>query len=157
MRRRWLSLLAALALAATALAGCAGGEDSADTFERDVIDARNTTDTAFARLRRPSSTQDLVQRLRTGSERIGAASELVAESDAPEELSEEQLRLATALTRLSDEFDAAANSIELVLDSGQEQPVQSLIFDNWDRVQAALNTLREQGVDVPPLRRNGGA
>jgi hypothetical protein len=156
MPARSKSLLTALA-AAFLLAGCAGGDDSADTFEQNVVDARNTADTAFARLRRPASMDDLVQRLRTGSDRVAAASETVAESDAPSELEDEQLRLTTALTRLSGEFEAAANSIELVLEAGQEQPVQSLIFDNWDTVQDVLDELREQGIDVPPLRRNGGA
>ena len=157
MPSRSISLFAAAALAVAALAGCAGGDDSADAFEREVVEARNTTDQSFARLRRPASMDDLVERLRTGSERVASASEAVASSDAPDELADEQLRLATALTRLSDEFDAAANSIELVLETNPAQPVQSLIFDNWDAVQKALTALREQGVDVPPLRRNGGA
>jgi hypothetical protein len=159
MPGRSLLLLAAAVLGtlALALAGCAGDEDAGETFERDVVEARNAADTAFARLRRPSSMEDLVDRLRTGSERVATASETVAAADAPEELTDEQLRLTTSLTRLSREFEAAANSIQLVLDAGQEQPVQSLIFDNWDTVQAALNELRTQGVDVPPLRPNGGA
>ena len=62
---------------------------------------------------------------------------------------------------MSKEMAAAANSIELI-QSGQTQvggsaQVQTLIFETWDTVQAALDDLREQGIDVRPLRRGGGS
>ena len=35
--------------------------------------------------------------------------------------------------------------------------MQSLVFDTWDTVQVALAALSEQGIEVEPLRRHGGA
>ena len=56
-------------------------------------------------------------------------------------------------------MNAAANSIEFVQDSdgaGAGAPVERLIFDTWDSVQSVLAELREQGIDVQPLRPGGG-
>ncbi len=34
--------------------------------------------------------------------------------------------------------------------------METLIFETWDTVQAALDDLRADGIDVLPLRRGGG-
>jgi hypothetical protein len=101
---------------------------------------------------------DLVVRLRRNGDRLATASGTIASSEAPDDLAEERTQLAGALTAMSKEMDAAANSIELVLkgQAGGAQ-VERLIFETWDTVQAALNDLRAAGIDVRPLRRGGGA
>jgi len=144
-------------LAASA-AGCSG-DDSMDSFEQDVVAARDTADSALANIRRPESAQDLILRLRTGGDDLATASGEIASSDAPDDLADERRRLAGALSSMSKELDAAANTIELVQTSpaGEQGQVQSLIFDTWDTVNAALAALREEGIDVAPLRRGGGA
>ena len=146
-----------LVLAALA-AGCSG-DDSTDSFEQDVVAARDTADSALANIRRPESSQDLIVRLRTGGDDLATASGTVAASEAPDDLADERRRLAGALSSMSKEMDAAANTIELVQTSpaGEQGQVQSLIFDTWDTVNAALAALREEGIDVEPLRRGGGA
>ena len=135
-----------------------GGDDSGEAFEREVVSARDTTDSSFAYIKRPESTQDLIRRLRTGGERIERASGSLAETDAPADLADEHTQLVAALNAMSEEMNAAANSIELVQndDATAAFPVETLIFDTWDSVQDVLTELRDEGVDVEPLRPGGG-
>jgi hypothetical protein len=148
------TLLAVVALAA----GCGGGDETKDAFEEKVVAARDTADSSLGYIKRPSSTEDLIKRLRTNGDRLATASTSISDADAPEELTDEQERLARALTAMSNEMDAAANSIELVVTgpSGSPGPVQTLVFETWDTVQAVLNDLRADGIDVLPLRPGGG-
>ena len=151
---------AAIALALVGLvAGCGGGgDDTKDAFEAKVVDARNAADSSFAFITRPKSTEDLVERLRTSRDKIANASGSIATAEAPQELADEQSRLARALSEMSKEMEAAANSIQLVID-GQSPgvgPVETLVFDTWDSVQAVLNDLRAAGIDVALLRPGGG-
>lgn len=157
-RFRLFSIMLLSIMLAALAAGCSGG-DSTDSFEQDVVAARDTADSALANIRRPESTQDLIVRLRTGGDDLATASGTVAASDAPDDLADERRRLAGALSDMSKEMDAAANTIELVQTSpaGEQGQVQTLIFDTWDTVNAALAALREEGIDVAPLRRGGGA
>ena len=148
-------LVAVVALAA----GCSGGDDDKAAFERVVVSARNTAYSSFAYIKRPESTDDLVRRLRTSGDRLERVSGSVAEADAPDDLADERRQLALALSEMSKEMNAAANSIEFVQESegtGAGAPVESLIFDTWDSVQSVLTDLRGQGIDVEPLRPGGG-
>jgi hypothetical protein len=147
-----------LAAATLVVGGCSFGDDG-EAFEREVISARDTADSSFAYIKRPESTEDLVRRLRTSRDRLERVSGSLAETEAPDELSDEQKRLVAALAAMSKEMDGFANSIELVIE-GQNQsqaPVETLVFDSWDQVQNVLTELRGEGVDVEPLRPGGGA
>jgi hypothetical protein len=152
--------LAAGIVAATALvAGCSFGGSGGEDFEQEVVSARDTADSSFAYIKRPESTEDLVQRLRTSRDRIKRVSGSLADTEAPDELTDERERLITALDAMSKEMDGFANSIELVI-QGQNDggaPVETLVFDSWDQVQNVLTELRSEGLDVPPLRPGGGA
>ena len=144
-----------LAAVAVLAAGC-GGDDDMVAFEKEVVSARDTADSSFAYIKRPESTDDLVRRLRTSGDRLQRVSGSVAEVDTPDDLVDEQEQLAHALREMSKEMDAAANSIEYVQEGDSSAPVETLIFDTWDAVQAALTDLRNQGIDVQPLRPGGG-
>lgn len=153
-RARAAGILAAVAVLAAA--GCGGDEDDMVAFEKEVVSARDTADSSFAYIKRPESSEDLVRRLRTSGDRLQRVSGSVAEVETPDDLVDEQERLAQALREMSKEMDAAANSIEYVLEGDSSAPVERLIFDTWDAVQAALTDLRNQGIDVQPLRPGGG-
>ena len=152
-RARAAGILAAVAVLA---AGC-GGDDDKGAFQKEVVSARDTADSSFAYIKRPESTEDLIRRLRTSGDRLQRVSGSVAEVETPDDLVDEQERLAQALREMSKEMDAAANSIEFVQEGDSSAPVETLIFDTWDAVQAALTDLRNQGIDVQPLRPGGGA
>ena len=150
---------AGILVAVLALAGCSGGDDDKAAFEQEVVSARNTADSSFAYIKRPDSTNDLVRRLRASGDRLERVSGSVAEADAPDDLADERRQLALALSEMSKEMNAAANSIEFVQEgegTGADAPVESLIFDTWDSVQSVLTDLRGQGIDVEPLRPGGG-
>ena len=151
-RARAAGILAAVAVLA---AGC-GGDDDKGAFQKEVVSARDTADSSFAYIKRPESTEDLIRRLRTSGDRLQRVSGSVAEVETPDDLVDEQERLAQALREMSKEMDAAANSIEFVQEGDSSAPVETLIFDTWDAVQAALTELRNQGIDVQPLRPGGG-
>ena len=148
---------AILLLLVAVAAGCSG-DDSKDSFEQEVVAARDTADSAFANIRQPESTQDLILRLRSGRDEIASASGAVGVADAPDGLTEEKRRFVGALSDLAQEFDAAANTVELVQGgpAGEQGQVETLVFDNWEKVQAALAALREEGIEVEPLRRHSG-
>jgi hypothetical protein len=153
-RARAAGILAAVAVLA---AGCGGDDDDKGAFQKEVVSARDTADSSFAYIKRPESTEDLVRRLRTSGDRLQRVSGSVADVETPEDFTDEQERLAQALREMSKEMDAAANSIEFVQEGDISAPVETLIFDTWDAVQAALTDLRNQGIDVQPLRPGGGA
>jgi hypothetical protein len=153
-RARAAGILAAVAVLA---AGCGGDDNDTVAFEKEVVSARDTADSSFAYIKRPESTEDLVRRLRTSGDRLQRVSGSVADVETPEDFTDEQERLAQALREMSKEMDAAANSIEFVQQGDANAPVETLIFDTWDSVQAVLTELRNQGIDVQPLRPGGGA
>jgi hypothetical protein len=133
-----------------------GGDGDRETFEREVVSARDTVDSSFAYIKRPESTEDLVRRIRTSRDRVERASVAVADADAPGDLEDEGRRLAVGLKKMSEEMEAVANSIELVENADPSTPVQSVVFETWDTVQNALIDLRDEGVEVRPLRPGGG-
>jgi hypothetical protein len=147
---------ATLVLVALLGAGCGGDGGDMDAFEEEVVAARDTVDSSFAYIKRPESTEDLIRRLRTSRDRVRRASAAVAEVNAPDELEDEGRRLVNGLRQMSQEMEAVANSIQIVEDADPTTPVQSVVFDTWDTVQNALTDLRDEGVDVQPLRPGGG-
>jgi hypothetical protein len=155
---RILAGVTALLAAAVLAAGCSAGGADEEAFEREVIAARDTADSSFAYIKRPESTEDLVRRLRTSGDRIQRVSNDLADTDAPGELADERTRLVTALRQMSTEMRGAANSIELVTsnDATATLPVETLVFETWDSVQNVLTELRNEGIEVEPLRPGGG-
>lgn len=153
----WARAAGILAAIVALTAGCSG-DDHEEAFQREVVSARDTADSSFAYIKRPESTEDLIRRLRTSRDRLARVSGSVAEVETPDDFVEERRLLADALREMSKEMDAAANSIEFVQDSdaGAGTPVETLVFDTWDAVQNVLTELRDQGIDVQPLRPGGG-
>ena len=143
-----------LALAALTLAAGCGGDDSEESFQQEVVAARDRADSALAQVTQATSGDDLITRLRTARDELATVSGEIGVAEAPESLQDERRRFAGALSDLSQELDAFANSLELLNDAAGS--VQGLNFENWDRVQNALAALRDAGIDVAPLERHGG-
>lgn len=149
-----LSRVLVVVLSLVALAAGCGDDDTKESFEQDVVAARDVANSAFGHIQRPASDEDLVVRLRAARDDIATASGEIAVAEAPEELTDERRRLASALSDLSQEMGAAANTIEELTEAPGS--VQRLVFDHWETVQAALEALRKEGIDVEPLQSRAG-
>lgn len=136
-------------LAVAVLAGCGGG--SKESFERDIVAARDRTDAALAQVTRAKSIDDLLKRLRIAATEVRAAATDVREADAPDDLAEEEQGLEVALRTLSDEIVGIVETFS----ENQEAiaNAQGFNFAAWDTVQQRLADMRQEGIDVKPLER----
>lgn len=151
--KRWKIVLLGLAavLAATGL-GCAGG--GADDYETSVVDARDRVDAALASLPLAESEEDFLDRLdKAGTITEDAAGELT-DTNPPEEFQDENTRLVRHLRELSAALSGTAAQAR---DLGYDKILagaSGLNFESWDRVNAILRALSQQGLEVQPLARH---
>jgi hypothetical protein len=155
--KRWKILLPGLAaaLAATAL-GCAGGGGSSSTgeYETSVVDARDRVDSALANLPLAESEEDFIDRLDQAGTIIEDAAGELNDTDTPAKFEDENERLVSNLRQLSASLSGTADQAR---DLGYDKLLagaSGLNFESWDRVNAILRTLRQQGVEVQPLARH---
>ena len=146
--------LLALVLALVAIVGACGGDDSRAQFAEDVVAARDRVDSALAQVTQPKSVEDLILRLRIARDEISTAAPTSPAADAPEDLTDEQRRLSASLTNLATEVGGVADALEELGPGAAD--IRTLNFENWNRVQAALENLRDAGIEVEPLGRHGG-
>ena len=62
--------------------------------------------------------------------------------------------LGVVALALANEVGETADTFEELGPAAAE--IRTLDFQAWNRVQAALERLRDAGIDVEPLRRHGG-
>ena len=153
-RRR---LLVGLALVLTFLlaAGCGGDDDQHEEFASDVRASRDRTDAALAQITEATQFNELLERIRGASEEVDGAADDLAEADPPEDLEDNSEQLTAAYRALSEELLATADGLENQIDENTG-PITGLEFENWERVQDALDGMRREGVQVEPLARHGG-
>ena len=146
---RTLLALTALLLVATA-AGCSDSV-SDEEFQTQAREARDRIDVALADMTRATTLDDLLERMRYASDETRAAADELAEGGFPGDVEEEAQELVDALSALADEVSATADA----LDQGEFEgsSIQGLEFENWERSQAALDALRNEGIDVRPFER----
>lgn len=149
MSRLAAPLLIVLALA---VAGC-GAETSQEEFEAQVRESRDRTNAALANIATAEDWDQLLLRIRAASDQTRAAAEDLDETGAPSDLEDEANELVLSLRGLSDELDATADALEEE-PTFEQAPVSALEFAFWDRMQEALNALRQEGVEVAPLERH---
>jgi hypothetical protein len=137
-------------LAASAAAGCGGSEPSQAEFEAQVRESRDRTDAALANIGTSETFDQLLLRIRAASDEARSAAEDLDELGAPGDFDDDAGELVTALRGLADELSATADAIEDD-PTFDEQRITGLQFEFWTRTQEALTSLREQGVEVPPL------
>ena len=157
MTKPWRVVLPGLAavLAATVL-GCAGGGStpSAAEYEESVVDTRNRVDSAMARIPLAESEEDFLDRLDAAGEDVEAAAGDFDDTGAPDRFEDESERLVLYLRQLSAALHGTAGQAR---DTGFDKLLSGaagLNFESWDKVNAVLADLREQGVEVEPLARH---
>src|SRR5829696_3572358 len=142
----------ALGLCAVLLvAGCGGGGASKEAFAQDVVAARNDADAGLAQIVDASSWEDLLARMKVAAVDLRGAATDVRTADAPGDLKDERDQLADRLLALSDEIISTVETFESF---PQAQGATALNFEEWNRVQAALASLRREGIKVPALERH---
>jgi hypothetical protein len=151
-----VSVLRPLAIASVllvaVLAGCGGSSTTKDDFRQDVLTARNHTDAGLAQIVNARSLDDLLDRMRIAASEVRSAAHDLEEAGAPKDLQDERDALAARLLALSDEIASTVETLESFPD--QAAATKALSFEQWNSVQAELQKLRAQGVDVRPLERH---
>ncbi len=140
-------------LAASAAAACGGSEPTQAEFEAQVRDSRDRTDAALENIGTAETFDQLLLRIRAASDQTRAAADDLDELGAPGDFDDEADELVTALRGLADELAATADAIEDD-PTFDEQRITGLEFRFWTQTQTALTSLREQGVEVPPLAQH---
>jgi hypothetical protein len=152
--RRAIVILALLA--ALLGAGCGGsGDNSREDFQSSVVETRDTVDSALAHITdNPSGKQELLQRMDQAAETIDAAAESLDRKEPPEELTDEQAKLVTALRQLAVDLSQTADQIRQPDFGGLLEGTQGLSFESWEHANAVLAQLKKQGIEVQPLGRH---
>ena len=152
---RLFAVLALLLAGAVSLVGCGGDSaPSAADYAAAVVKARDRTDYVLGRITRAGSSDELLNRMDEASAAIeGTASEL-EDIGAAEGFEAETQKLVSALHQLSNDLAAFAHDArqpggEVLLIGGP-----GLNFESWDNANAALASLREQGIQVQPIGRH---
>ena len=136
------------------LGGC-GGSASREEFRQDVVDARDRVDAGLEQATKASDFNELLDRLEIAAVETRKAATDLSKEGAPGGLRDEKRALEDALRALSEEIVATVETLDGL---GADAPItRGLDFARWDEVQARLEALREEGIDVPPLVRHGGA
>lgn len=147
-------LLLTVVLVALMAAGCMGGgaDPSQEEFAAQVVETRNRTDAALEHMTQARTYDDLLDRIDLAGDAAQAAADDLEDAGAPSELEDQADELVEALRALGDELAATAEGLDDPQFEGST--IEGLEFTNWNRAQRALDDLREQGVDVPPLERH---
>ena len=139
-------------VSALLLAGCGGSGASKEDFADNVVSARNDADGGLAQIVQATSWDDLLARMKVAAVDLRGAATDVREADAPSELEDERDLLAQRLLALSDEIISTVETFEAF--PAQAQATRALNFEEWNKVQAALASLRREGIKVKALERH---
>lgn len=156
MSKRSIILPAALAaLLSSAVLGCAGGgATSAEDYETAVVEARDRVDLALSRLSEATSEEDFLIRLEEASEAVEGAAANFADVSPPTEFEDESDRLVRHFRELAASLQGTADQARQTGFESMLRGVTGLNFESWDKANAVLRALRQQGVDVEPLARH---
>jgi hypothetical protein len=148
-------LVVALAAAVLPAAGCGGdGGTSVEDYEDAVVTTRERVDSSLERVTQAQSLDELVERMNHAAIAINAGADDIDETGAPEEFKDETEQLVTGLRQLATDLEATGAQIREPGFTELLTGLRGLNFDSWTKVNSALGTLREQGIDVQPLARH---
>ena len=131
-----------------------GGTTSQEDYQAAVVSARDRTNFALGRLSRAQSVEELLERMDEAAATVNGAAGELEDEGAPAGLEDETGRLVKQLRTLSQDVKGTADQARV---PGFEQILfgaGGLNFESWDRINAILAELREQGVLVPALERS---
>ncbi len=154
MRKPWKLVLPATLLAATLLGCGGGGSTSVAEYEAAIVETRDRADSALARIPEAKSEDDFLDRLDEAGEVIEAEAGDLDDVGAPERFEDETERLIRHLRELGAALQGTAEQARQTGFDKLLSQASGLNFESWDKVNAILRTLRQQGIEVRPLARH---
>lgn len=153
MQRKTGQFAAALSALALVAVGCGGADEaSTEEFEQEARSAQQQVEAAIADVEGAASNGDASERFSDAADELRSQAEELEEADAPEGAQDEQQELVAGMRQLADELDEAS-------DAAREGGVRALVgeldrgdLDALERIQRAIEGLREEGFDVEQLR-----
>ena len=158
--RTWLAVavVAVLVAGGVVLAGLAlgGGDDQSSAAEYQVaaVEARDRVDFVLGRLSRAQSFDELLERMDEAAAAVDNAAGELDDETPPEALADEHGRLVEQLGLLSDDLQGTADQARVPGFEDIFLGAQGLNFESWDKINAVLEELEDQGVVVEPLSRH---
>jgi hypothetical protein len=159
MGRLWMiaaTLFGVAAVVAVVVAVAAKGSESVSTaeYETTVVQARDRLDSALSRIARPTSKEDLFNRIDDASAVARTAARRLDELTVDGELGKQNDELVRTLEAFSEELAGTAATFRDPAFSATSDNIKALSFPEWDKVNAILGRLQDLGVDVQPLARH---
>jgi hypothetical protein len=157
--RTWMvaaTLFGVAAVVAVVVAVAAKGSESvsAAEYETAVVQARDRLDSALSRIARPTSKEDLFNRIDDAGAVARTAGRRLDELSVDGELGEQNDELVRTLEDFSAELTGTADTFRDPAFSTTSDNIRTLNFPEWDKVNAVLGRLQDQGIDVQPLARH---
>jgi hypothetical protein len=154
-----LALIAvAVAAAVAVVAGLLliGGDDesSRESYQAAIVNTRDRVDFAYGRIAQSGSPEELIERLDDAAVAIADTASDLEDAGVPEGFEEETDRLVDALQDFSDSLAGTAAQFTDPAFAGTVAGITSLSFPEWDRANAVLADLAEQGIEVEQLERH---
>jgi len=154
--RTRLAAIVLLCAVGVSLAGCAGGDSapSRSDYAASVVTTRNQVDGVLARITQAQSKEELLKRMDEAAVVIDDAATELDDGGAAAGFEDATSQLTDALRQLSVDLAAFAHDArqpggEALLLGGP-----GLNFESWNQANAALASLKKQGIDVEPIGRH---
>ncbi len=139
-------------LLAVAVAGCGGGEPTAEEYAEAVVNTRDRTDFALERIVNAKSEEELLNRMDEAAEQIDDAADDLDGVGVPADYNPEGDRLVQQLKQLSFDVGAVANDFRLPGNEDLIDPTRGISFESWDKVNIQLAGLAGKGIPVVILQ-----
>ena len=143
MKRALLLLI--VGLLAVAVAGCGGGEPTAEEYAEAVVNTRDRTDFALERIVKAKSKEELLNRMDEASVQIDDAADDLDGVGVPADYEPEGDRLVRQLKQLSFDVGAVAEQFRQPGFEDLIDPTRGISFESWDKVNLAARGARRQG------------
>ena len=145
---------AAIAVAVAIALGGGGGTTSKADYQATIVNARDRVDFALDRITKSRSAEDLITRIDEASETVGGVAGNLDKARVAEGFDDENDKLVRTLRALSDDLSGTAATLGDPSFAETLPGINSLSYPEWDKVNAILAGLEEQGIHVQPLARH---
>ena len=149
-----VAVIAAIAVAVGVAAFSDNGPTSRESYQVVVVNARDRVDFAYARIAKSQSIDELIERIDEASVIVGDTASDLDDTGVPEGLDAQNEELVVALRAFSDVLAGTAAQFRDPTFAGTLPGITSLSFPEWDKVNAVLAELDEQGIEVEQLARH---